>query len=261
MTRVVHVISSLHTGGAEAMLAQLVLAKRSRSITFTVVSMTPGGEHRERLEHAGVDVCDLGMTRGRPDPRALLALTRILRDRRPDVVQSWMYHADLLSLLAFKLARLPKSRLYWGVRCSDMDVTAYPAQLRWTIKACARAAKFVDGVVANSFAGRDHHLALGYKPPAFPVVVNGIDVARFAPSTTARNAVRADLGIDDKAVVVINVARVDPMKGHDHLLAALGTVPAAQGLLVGAGTESLSTTGCLGLGRRDDVPALLAAAD
>ncbi len=261
--RVMHVITGLHTGGAETMLAHLLTNDPRASDDALVVSLLPGGEIAKRLRAAGIRVIDLGMSRGRFSLRGLLRLAWRIRRTRPRIVQSWLYHADLMALLGLWLSgRRRATRLVWGIRCSDMDTTRYGRSLRLVIRLCSRLSSRPDAVCANSEAGRTHHLALGYNPDRFPVIANGVDVTRFKPDAMQRDAVRTALGIDAETALVGHVARVDPMKDHATFLAALARVPEIEALLVGAGTEHLPTRpGVRHLGRRTDVPRLLAACD
>ncbi len=266
--RILHVITDLDRGGAESMLTALLLAgRRDGAATadpeVAVVSLMAGGVHRARLEAAGIPVADLGLRRGQRSATALLRLSALMQRWRPDVVQSWMYHADLAAAWALWLSgRRGRTRLYWGVRCSNMDPSAYGAGFRRTLRLAARFSRMPDAVVVNSEAGRAAHLALGYRPRRTVVIPNGIDLARFRPDGAARAAVRRELGIAGSAPVLISVARVDPMKDHGTLLAALDRLDGVTALAVGAGTEGLpDRPGLRRLGARDDVPALLAAAD
>lgn len=259
--RVLHVITGLGVGGAESMLTRLALLAPSDLLVQRVVSLTPGGANRAVLEQGGVGVADLSMSRGVPSLSALTRLAAEIRAFAPDVIQSWMYHADLCSLAGRWLSgRSP--RLVWGVRCSDMDTRRYGPLLKAVIAVCARLSGRPDAVVANSFVGRDVHRTLGYRPRRFEVIPNGIDVARFRPDSTRRAAVRAALGIAPDRPLVAQVARVDPMKDYDGLLAAFASVPEVDALLVGEGTERLPAGARLHrLGRRADVADLLCAAD
>lgn len=261
--RVLHVITGLGLGGAENMLTSLVLRSAGAGMAPSVVSLVPGGENGLRIRAAGIPVSDLGMRRGLPDPRAVRKLALSIRAARPQVIQSWMYHADLLALAA--RAVLPQNerpRLVWGVRCSDMDVSRYGVALRLIIATCARLSARPDAVLVNSYAGRAVHEKLGYRPRRFEVVENGIDTERFRPDPVARAEKRRDLGLAPDAVVVAHVARRDPMKDHESYLAALDRLPHVTGLAIGLGTETLPERPNLHrLGARTDVPELLAAAD
>jgi glycosyltransferase involved in cell wall biosynthesis len=116
-------------------------------------------------------------------------------------------------------------------------------------------------VVANSFAGREVHVALGYKPRAFPVIPNGIDSQRFRPDEAARTKLRAALGVQDK-IVVLHVGRLDPMKDHATLLAIARRRPRLTFLFVGADTDRLELPeNAMALGARHDVNELYTASD
>lgn len=227
-----------------------------------VVSLTPNGPLRKRLEDAGVPVFDLGLGR-LPDPRAIWRLRQILAAETPEVVQGWMYHGDLLASLATAL--LPQKQLpvlCWGVRCSDMDLSQYGQVLRAVVALCSRLSSYPDAVVANSHAGKIAHKDIGYHPKRFEVIWNGVNADSYQPDPGRRNSVRATLALPPEARVFAHVARVDPMKDHATFLAALEAVPEAHALLIGLGTESLpSHPRALPLGRREDVPHLLAACD
>lgn len=261
--RVLHVITDLDTGGAESTLVALVTAERPHRPEQHVVSLLPDGVLAHRLRDAGIPVSSLAMRRGRPSIAAVWRLARLLRATKPDAVQSWMYHADLMAAAAWRLSgRSRDTRLYWGVRCSDMDGRRYGGAFRLVRAACARLSHLPMAVVANSDAGRAWHRGLGYRPRRFPVIRNGIDTDRFRPDPDARAALRRELGIDAATPLLVHVARVDPMKHHATLVAALDRLPGVAALAAGAETEALPPHPRLHrLGRRDDAPRLYAAGD
>lgn len=258
-----HVITGLDTGGAEMQLLHLVSARRKAGADDRVVSMIAGGSLRGQFEQAGVPVHELGMTRGRPSLRALLRLIALYRRYKPHVVQSWMYHADLMALFALRFSgRWEETPLIWGIRCSDMNLKDYGRSLRWTVRLCARYSHLPDVVIANSEAGLEAHHKLGYRPFRSRVIDNGIDTQKYRPDAELRAEVRAELGIDPNVPLVAQVARVDPMKDYETLLGAMAKIPDVALLLIGLGTEQFNgRTGCFGLGRRSDVARLLTAAD
>jgi glycosyltransferase involved in cell wall biosynthesis len=261
--RVLHVITGLHTGGAERMLANLCIWQRRAGKDPLVVALAGGGSQLERLRDAGVRVETLGMTRGVPSLPGLIRLARMIRQESPDVVQSWMYHADLYSLVALWLSgRRGRTRLYWGVRCSDMDLRRYGVSLRIVVRLCALLSRFVDGIVANSRAGAREHRRLGYDTRQLFVIDNGFDTAQFHPDAAVRRDVRASLGLGEGDFVIGTLARVDAMKDFPTLCAALDRLDGVTCLAVGRGTEALpAAKGLIALGERRDVPAVLNALD
>ncbi len=261
--RIMHVITALGIGGAETMLSALVLARAASAPPDRVVSLVSGGANYERLAAAGIPVSGLGMRRGRLDPRAIPRLAKLIEDARPDIVQTWLYHADLLGLLALRFSgRRRLTRLYWGVRCSDMDPRHYGLGLRFTVAAGALLSRLPDGIVANAERGRAWHRQRGYRPRHFAVIDNGVDTDKFRPDASTRSRIRTQLGISADAPVIALPARVDPMKDHATFITALERLPGTLALVIGDGTEYLpERPGLFRLGRRDDVAELLTACD
>ncbi|MBU6480169.1 MAG: glycosyltransferase [Nitrospirae bacterium] len=271
MIRIVHVISSLNTGGAEVMLAKLVGAMDRSRFSNTVISLTDRGQLGREIESFGVAVHLLGMKRGRPDVFALPRLIRLFNSLNPTIVQSWLYHADLLSTLAVKFSSSPI--LVWNVRCSDMDLNRYRPLTRWVQRVLAWWSVTPAAVVVNSEAGKQQHERLGYRPRRWDVIPNGFDTQRFRPDTSLRLPLRQEWKVPQDAVIVALVARVDPMKDHATFLAAAQEVARARHdvyfLLVGKDTQALApavaakglTDQVRLLGYRSDIECLLPGVD
>ena len=275
---VMHVITSLDVGGAETMLARLVIGDSAGSISHRVVSLNPGGALHAGLAEKGIPVRGLDVRGNAGAPGGLLRLAGLIKTTRPAVVHSWLYHADLLATLALALSGQRRAtRLVWGIRCSDMDVRRYARSTRYTLKLLRFLSSRTDLVLCNSEAGRAAHERLGYRPPRWRVVPNGLDLERFRPLSNERAAIRADLGLSDENFVVGMCARVDPMKDHENLVKASAifaeAAPEARFILIGAGTDepgsaldrAIAASGIAGrfvrLGQRGDVPRLNAALD
>jgi len=279
--KVLHVITGLNLGGAETWLTRLLLRLPAERFECRVVSLLDGGVLAGAIRDMGVPVQSLGMGRGVPDPRGLWRLVRLMRSFRPQVVQTWLYHADLLGLLA---ARLSGSRaaVSWGLRCAYMDLAQYGLGTRLTVKACVALSRWPEAVTANSQAGAAHHVALGYWPKRLVVLENGVDGERFRPDAEARARLRREWGVAENQPLVGLVARVDPMKGHAVFCRAaqelLRARPDAKFLFCGAGTDPegagpgaaeldglIARHGLTGavvrLGRREDVAQVYAALD
>jgi glycosyltransferase involved in cell wall biosynthesis len=272
---VLHVITDLDVGGAEMMLARLARAMDSGRFRQSVVSLIAPGAVGAQLAAEGIEVHSLGLSRGRIDPRGVWRLARLLRQQRPDIVQTWLYHADLLGLVAARLAGV--RRVVWNLRCSDMDLSRYSRLSAALVRLLAWLSPRPDAVLVNSVAGQRAHQALGYRPRRWEIVPNGTDIARFRPDAQARARIRAELGIAPESFVICLPARFDPMKDHATFIAAASRSAAGHGdarfVLVGRGTDAgnaalrpflqhlAGAAEIRLLGERADMPALLAAAD
>lgn len=275
--RVTLVITNLATGGAEAMLLKLLTNLDRARFQPTVISLVGMGEVGPRIAALGVPVHALGMRRGGvPGPRALRRLARLLRQCQPDVVHTWMYHADLLGGLAARAVGC--RRVIWGLRHSNLSKTENKRSTLWVARVCALLSGAVPAqILSCSARAKAVHAEIGYRDDKIHVIPNGFELDRFQPDAAARASVRADLGLPDEAPLVGLVARYDPQKNHAGFVQAAAQVaarmPQAHFVLAGAGVDAAngalqSAIAAQGLqqrmhllGRRDDVPRLMAAFD
>src|SRR4051812_28350517 len=237
--QVTHLVTDLGRGGAEVFLQRLVTAPQD-DIRHRVISLTSEGELGPEIRAAGVDVAALSLTGAVGAPRAFTRLRHLLRHDKPDVLMTWLYHADFFGTVAAALG--PGMQLVWNIRCADMDLSKYGYASRALPHVLARMSRRPAAVVANSEAGRQIHESYGYGPRRWEVLPNGFDMQSFRPDPSRRAATRAALGIDQAAPVIGLFARFDPMKDHATFMAAAEMVararPDALFLLAGRGTDS-----------------------
>lgn len=269
LNRCIHVISSLETGGAERMLANLVTMEASdpqRDVKSTVVTLKEGGLLEEALKEAGVEIRPIHLTKLSHLPSAIWSLIKIFREIRPSTVKCWMYYSIAAGTIALVLSgQYRKCQLVWGIRCSDMDFSRYSKTLRLSVKLCALLSSFADKIISNSYAAIRVHIALGYSNRSWSVIDNGVDIDRFQKdkndAPTSPN-LRAEYGIPYDDFVVAITARRDPMKGYDVLLRALDSLPNVWVIAGGKGTEDITGNDrFIGLGELADVRGLLWQAD
>lgn len=202
--------------------------------------MTQPGAMAHKIEETGIPVHSLKMKKGIPDVRAVLRLRFIANLMRPDIIQCWMYHANLLGLMMLR----PKATL-WNIRCSDMDLSFYPPVYRWSVKTGAILSHIPEAVVANSHAGRKAHEELGYRPKRWAIIPNGFDTDLFKPDANARSRIRAELKIPEDTLAIGLIGRLDPMKDHATFFEAanlfLGSRPNTHFILAGRGVTGENT--------------------
>ena len=109
--KVLHVITGLNDGGAEAVLYHL--CTHDRSYNYTVVSLMDEGKYGPLLENYNLDVHYLNMPAGKITFSGLYQLFKLINKLKPDVVQTWMYHADLIGGVVARLAGA--SNVVWGL--------------------------------------------------------------------------------------------------------------------------------------------------
>jgi len=273
---VTHIITDVYTGGAEIMLLKLLLHIDRERFASRVISLTTGGPIGDRLEGLGIPVQALGMRPGFPDAGAVLRLAGWLRGNPSSLVQTWMYHADLVGGIAARLAGC--GPVIWGIRNSNLDVLHSRRSTRWTVKICAFLSNKIPArIVSCSETARRIHVNLGYAVDKMLVIPNGFDLDLFRPDPQGRASVRQELGLSPETRLVGLVARFDPQKDHQTFIQAAAEVRArytgVEFLLCGDGItwENARLAGWIEerglgdcfhlLGRREDIPRLSAALD
>lgn len=162
MIRILHLITSFGLGGAEGNLARVVSHMDSTRFLNDVVVMQCLPRFHTEFAAETVPFQCLGMRPGVPNLPAIYRLTAIVRAARPHVLQTWMYHADLLGLLVGRLTRTPA--IAWNLRRSFVGMSEHGWLSRMVLRAAVRFSPEPDAVVTNSLAGQRTHKALGYRP-------------------------------------------------------------------------------------------------
>lgn len=214
---VMHVISNLGSGGAETSLYHLV--KNNSKDRQIVVSMRDHGVQGKLLEALGIEVHTLDMQPGRLTWSGLRKLYRLIRHERPDVIQSWMYHADLVGGLVARSAL--NSRVCWGIHHSNLDRAANSSALLAVVKCCALTSWFLPKkIISCSERSMQVHRDAGYKKNLFTVVPNGYDLERFRVDEHQRIQFRSSLGVGSDVLLGM-VGRWHPQKDHANLINAV----------------------------------------
>jgi len=220
--RVLHVITGLGQGGAESVLFRLATYPDA-GVEHIVVSLTDEGIYGERLRAAGVAVHALGMKRGRVSLGGFMALRRLIASARPDAVQTWMYHADLIGGLAARLAGV--RAIAWGIRNSGEHLERSSRSARLVLRACALLSGSVPrAIVCAAQKAAERHADKGYRRERLVVISNGYDLSRYSPDSGSGMRMRAQWGLTGEAPVIGCVARWDPLKDHANLLRAVAAL-------------------------------------
>lgn len=273
--RVVHVITNLDTGGAETCLIELCRGL-GREHELTVVTLLERGVLAEEAEAAGARVIALGWRRALPRPRDLLRLAETIETCAPDILQGWMYQANLAVWAAARWLR-STAVLVWNLRQTPGHWESESPLTTRLIQAGAPLADQPAAVIVNAVANRDAHIALGYRPARWEWIPNGFDLARFRRDEVARARLRRELGAAESERLVGLIARLHPVKGQRRFLEAAAMLGSARGdvsyLLAGRGVDAshpeiagwIRELGLEGrvrcLGERRDIPDLMNALD
>ncbi len=261
-TRVLFLIPSLASGGAERQLCELTQHLDRARFEVHVATFYAPGEGNDGLfwdQLAGrrdMSLHCLHKRRGMAGfltaiPKLLALGLRI----RPHLVHGYT-DGNAPALL---VGRLLGARVIWGIRRTSGDPSKLNARSITFRKWFILGSRFVDMIIFNSEAGRANHLRMGWSPREARVVPNGFDVARFAPDPAAGAARRETWGVPEGVPLIGISGRLHPVKDHPTFLRAaagiLAALPEAHFVCIGHGSEPYANqlrnqAESLGLGAR-----------
>lgn len=272
MKKIVHVITDLDIGGAEIMLQRLLCASsESNEYQHMVISLTTIGPIGEKLIARGFSVFECGLGSLWKMPAAMIRLRKLLQQLQPDIVQTWMYHADFLGGLAARSCGF--EHIIWGIRSTEVPINSRLTGLLVKINALL-SHRLPQKIVCVANAALESHRQFGYDVKRMVVIGNGIDLKDFfadsKPSALAQIAT-------SQTFVIGCVGRFHPDKGQDLLLQSFAQLlqqqPGLQLKLIGRGCDTSNKQLCelldrlnlhhavQLLGERHDIAALLQSMD
>lgn len=275
---ITHLIIGLGDGGAESCLFKLI--KFDDKNTHNVISIMGMGKYGRPLEELGIKVDCLNVTSIISAFSGLFKLVKILKQQKPDVLQTWMYHADLIGGLFGKLLGVKK--IFWGIRHSDLSDQNNSVMTLKMARLCAWMSKKIPTkIISCAKVSIQEHIRYGYDKDKFIYIPNGYDTDDLLTRVTKsdiRNYLPSRFDTCSKLPISIGmVARYHPLKDHEGLLRSLKIIDNKginfNCILVGLGLDNsnqelVSLIDHLGLeekvhllGQREDIPDFMASLD
>jgi glycosyltransferase involved in cell wall biosynthesis len=238
--RILHCITGLSGDGAQRMLLRLTHALRGHDVESAVVNLGQDEGVARNFEDAGIKVWSLNIS---ANPVGVIkgarALGSLIDSFKPEIVQGWMYHANLLVYVASSCSRRKFAAL-WNIRRGLDDYSERRAKTRCVIKGNAYLSKNAGRIIYCSGISREQHERFGFSSKHGVVIENGFDTDRFQPRRGLRDGIRARYGIKDSEFLIGNIGRYDVAKGHRFLIEAFAKLkePRARLLMIGRGVDS-----------------------
>lgn len=212
--KILHIITSLKEGGAEGVLHRLVCHDFKNN--HCVISLTGGGKYKPLLIANNIKVYNLNLKKTSFNLVAILKIRKILKQFNPDIIQTWLYHADFFGSIAgwhFK-----KSKIIWNIRNSQIKTYSFTTKIIfYFLKHFARIIPSM--IISCSKEAMRYHISCGYPQDKMKFIPNGIDTRLFKPSRPQVITERQFPVYPPLKIGVI--ARYHPQKDHENLLKAL----------------------------------------
>lgn len=274
--RLLWLFDSLGAGGAESLAVTFARSVDPAAYRLTVAALSgAAGVHAERLRADGVQVVDL-LARSLRDRTAFRRLLQLVRKEQIDLIHAHLTYSSIWSALVTRSTGVPSLA---SLHVAPSATRALHDSLRHRISVGLRDRLMIfmmnrwsTGVIAVSAALREDYVARGLKKEKVTVVHNGVDLDRFRrPRQESRAQLAREFALTSERPIVATVSVLRPRKGVEVLLEAIRTIPGADFLIIGDGSERERWTALaesLGVssrirwaGYRTDVDALLAGCD
>lgn len=265
--KILHIINTLEHGGAQSVLLQLAKGLNAEKNSQAVIILKQQNQLSVKFEALNIPVKFI-------HPINLFKLIKTIRAYQPDLIQTWLYHSDLIGcLVKFFNWRVP---LIWGVHHTTDNLKTLKPTTAWIVRILALLSNWIPNqIICCSESAYQTHLALGYSKEKMVVIPNGVDTSYFQPNSSASDLIKKELGLEEKVCLIGMFARYHPQKDFQTLIHAAKNLLQKNSrihfVLAGAGVDS-SNQELMGwvksenlqnhfhlLGNRNDMPTLIAA--
>lgn len=216
---ILHIIVDLEIGGAELMLKRLLEAQKKKGDFHNiVVSLTSIGSIGRELQLKGIEVHAMEMKSNLMFPFIVWRLARLIKNSSIDLVQTWMYHADLIGGLAARISG--SCPVIWGVRSTKIPQGILSITY-WLVRICAIFSYWLPSrIVCCSESAKNEHESLGYFKKKLITIPNGYNFSVFDAQVNSRKKARSLIGYSDRDIVIGIVGRFDPLKDFNNFICA-----------------------------------------
>ncbi|HEY0014593.1 MAG TPA: glycosyltransferase [Allosphingosinicella sp.] len=233
MIHILHVLTSLRLGGAERVIGDLVARTDRTRFRHTVAYLHPPHELADQLRESGAGAVCLNAPTHRGWIAAARALRPILREKKPDLIQTVSFDGHLTARLAGLGSGTPQ--LSWLVSMEydpeSVRAAGWPRRSnlvrKWIDTGTAKlaGARFV---ACSDSVRRSNEEQLGIARERMDVIFNPVDPETVRAEPEEVEALRRSLALPVEAYVYFTVGRMDAAKDHDTLLRAFARTAAAQ---------------------------------
>ena len=230
MPRILLLIPTLDRSGAEKQFALLASRLPRDEFEVEAVTLTRGGPYEELLREANVPLTIIGK-RWKFDSGALRRLRRLIQEKQPDIVHTWLFAAN--SYGRFAVGSKPQCKVVVSERCVDSW------KARWQLAVDRRLIDRTDRLIGNSQAVVDFYRDVGMPEDRMSVIRNGVEPPTH--SSLSRESVCEALDVPKSAKLVGFVGRLAPQKRLKDLIWAfhllVSVQPDAYFVMIGDGPQ------------------------
>jgi len=216
--RILHIISGLRRGGAESILYRL--CQHDKENRHVIISLTDSQDDGMIHNKNNVSVHKLNFSNRKINLFELFKLYKHIKKIKPDVVQTWMIHADMIGGIVARLAGV--NNIFWSVHYTNLVKGKSKRLTILLTKINAFLSYFIPKkIIYCAEKSKEVQESLGFKKTKGVVIQNGYDVESFVQNTSLGLKFRNELDIHPEAFVIGHVGSYHPLKDQANLVEAL----------------------------------------
>lgn len=218
MKKICHITTGVNIGGAEMFLLNLSVKLKSEGYQQTIISLLGEGDLSKKFSDEKIELIHLNLSRYPWTWWRLFKLPSLLRKESSDIIQTWLYHADIVGGIA---SLFVKSDLIWNVRQTDISTKNNKKEIILLARFAAYLSNYLPKkIICCSEKAKDSHIQLGYDEHKIVVIPNGCDTTVYSRKPQERKTIRGSLNIGENDIVVGRFGRFDIQKDYRNFVAA-----------------------------------------
>jgi glycosyltransferase involved in cell wall biosynthesis len=237
--KILHIITGLKVGGAENALHRLIV-NSPKNFHHEVLCLTSGGEMHSVFLSSKIKVTTIDFKKSFFS--SMYFLIRLIRSKRPDIVQTWLYHANFIGGIAARLSGV--NIVIWGLRGTAIPQSVFSTN-NFAIKLGAFFSYFIpSSIICNAQTVRKFHLKKMYCKNKIEIIENGFNLKK---DKSTKEVLLSNIKVrHHKALLIGTVGRYDKLKDYPNMINALSIIMEeftnVHFIMVGRGLDNSNTT-------------------
>lgn len=214
---ILHIITGLGNGGAEGMLYRISKEhNKNKNIEINIISLSENDWYSSQLNKIGIKVHKIDLKKNFLDIFKIIKLIRLLIKLKPDIIQTWMYHANLIGGVLGYL--FTNANIYWNVRHTNLNLRYSKILTILIVYLSSLLSFFIPSkIIYCSTKSKKVHENKFYDKKKSIFIPNGYDDT-FYPSLKLRRKFRKKNKIQNNCFVVGLAARFHKEKNFNNLI-------------------------------------------
>ena len=227
--KIIHIINSLKKGGAEGNLYRLVKFHKKNykaKINIIIVTLIGNGFYEFELKKKGIKIFSLDINKKKnffEIIKKIIKLRKFIKTQNPDIIQSWMYHSNFLTLF---VPRNFFNKIFWNIRHSILNLKMSKKTTIFVSLICSLFSRYVPKkiIYCSEKSINFHEKKHFYDKKKSVLVDNGYSDKAYYPSKNQRLNFRKQHKIKKTDTVLGFAGRYAAEKNINSLLFAFSKI-------------------------------------